>query len=90
MHEQAIRASFRATFMSVESNPALHSVGFALLRTVIGQENSRQPLNQSDTKLKPIVTLVTRVFPLLTPVTCIYFEFPFAASDANLCSDWPP
>ena len=31
-------------------------IGFALLRSVIGLENLRQPLNQSDTKLKPIAT----------------------------------
>ena len=28
--------------------------GFALLRSVIGLENSHHPLNQSDAKLKPI------------------------------------
>ena len=33
-----------------------NSVGFALLRSVIGQENSRHPLRQSDAKLKPIAT----------------------------------
>ena len=31
---------------------------FALLRFVIGLENSRHTLNQSDTKLKPIITLI--------------------------------
>ena len=31
-------------------------IGFALLRSVIGQENSRHPLNQSDAKLKAMVT----------------------------------
>ena len=31
-------------------------IGFALLRSVIGLENSRHPLNQSDAKLKPIAT----------------------------------
>ena len=31
-------------------------IGFALLRSVIGLENLRHPLNQSDAKLKPIVT----------------------------------
>ena len=33
-------------------------IGFALLRSVIGLENSRHPLNQSDAKLKPIATLL--------------------------------
>ena len=31
-------------------------IGFALLRSVIGLENSRHPLNQSDAKVKPTVT----------------------------------
>ena len=31
-------------------------IGFALLRSVIGPENSRHPLSQSDAELKPIVT----------------------------------
>ena len=31
-------------------------IGFALLRSVIGLENSHHPLNQSDAKLKAIVT----------------------------------
>ena len=31
-------------------------IGFALLRSVIGLENSRHPLNQSNTKLKPFAT----------------------------------
>ena len=31
-------------------------IGFALLRSVIGQENSRHPLSQSDAKVKPIAT----------------------------------
>ena len=31
-------------------------IGFALLRSVIGLENLRHPLNQSDAKVKPITT----------------------------------
>ena len=31
-------------------------IGFALLRSVIGSENSRHSLDQSDAKLKPITT----------------------------------
>ena len=31
-------------------------MGFALLHSVIGLENSRHPLSQSDAKLKPIMT----------------------------------
>ena len=33
-------------------------LGFTQLRFVIGKENSRHPLNQSDAKLKTIVTLL--------------------------------
>ena len=33
---------------------SLDCCGFALLRSVIGPENSRHFLNQSDTKLKPV------------------------------------
>ena len=32
-------------------------VGFALLRSMIGSENSRYSLNRSDVKLKPMTTL---------------------------------
>ena len=32
----------------------LDCYGFALIRSVIGPENSRHFLNQSDTKLKPV------------------------------------
>ena len=32
-------------------------LGFTQLRFVIGKENSRHPLNQSDAKLKTIATL---------------------------------
>ena len=38
------------------SKVILDCIGFALLRSVIGLENSRHPLNQSDAKLKPIAT----------------------------------
>ena len=60
--------------------------GFASLRSVIGLENSRHPLNQSDAKLKAIV--VTRFFPRLRAFTCIYFEFSLVPCDIYLSSDW--
>ena len=47
---------------------SLDCCGFALLRSVIGPENSRHFLNQSDTK-------VTRVFPRFAQSACLYFEF---------------
>ena len=52
---------FRAVFNLV-LKLILACFGFALLCSVIGLENSRHHLNQSDAKLKPL-TLVTRVFP---------------------------
>ena len=52
---------FRAVFNWV-LKLILACFGFALLCSVIGLENSRHHLNQSDAKLKPL-TLVTRVFP---------------------------
>ena len=53
-----VHERIRAIFNCVESNPGLHRdcIGFALLRSVIGLENSRHLLNQSDAKLKPIAT----------------------------------
>ena len=47
-------------------------IGFALLRSVIGLENSRRSLDQSDTKLKPITTCRPR-FPALQAV-CLFFS----------------
>ena len=47
--------NFRAIFDRV-SNANQDCIGFALLRSVIGLENSRHPLNQSDAKLNPILT----------------------------------
>ena len=41
---------------SIVSKVIRDCIGFALLRSVIGLENSRHPLNQSDAKLKPIAT----------------------------------
>lgn len=33
-------------------------IGFALTRSVMGPENTYHPLNQSDTNLKPVATLL--------------------------------
>ena len=46
---------FRAIF-NWASKVIRDCIGFDLLRSVIGLENSRHPLNQSDAKLKPIAT----------------------------------
>lgn len=42
------------------------SLGFPLLRYVIGLQNLRHPVNQSGAKGKQIVDSVARVFPGLT------------------------
>ena len=55
-------------------------ISFALLHSVIGQENSRHPLSQSD---------VTRVFPCKRPFTFIFFEFSLARCEIYRCCDWP-
>ena len=60
--------------------------GSALLRSVIGLENSPHLLNQSDASLKAIAT---RVFLRFRSVAYIYFEFLLAPCDIYLCSDWP-
>ena len=50
-----------------------------MIRSLIGQESTRNTLHQSDTKLPPIAT-----FPLLSR-----FEFSLALCDIFLFSDWP-
>ena len=55
----------------------------------IGLENSRHPLNQSDTKLKPNRDLVTRVFPRLRPFKSVYFEFLLPPCNNLPSSYWP-
>ena len=40
-------------------------------------------------KTKTNRDLVTRVFPRLRPVTCVYFDFSLAPSDIFVCSNWP-
>ena len=48
-------------------------VGFALLRSMIGSENSRYSLNRSDVKIKTNDDLVTRIFPRFTQFACFFF-----------------
>ena len=74
--------------------------GFALLCVVIGLGNLQHPLNQSDAKLKPILTcslvfscawgqlLVSTLSSHWLLVISVYFEFSLAACDVNVCSDW--
>ena len=49
-------------------------MGFASPRTMIGLENSRHPLNQSNAKLAPIASW-SQVFPRFRLVTGSYIEF---------------
>ena len=48
---------------------------FHLLRSVIGLENSRHPLNQSNAKITP---MVARVFPRFSQLAYFYSEFLLA------------
>ena len=50
----------------------LDYIGFVLLRSVIGPENSHHSLNQSDAKLKTSRDLVTCALPALQAV-CLFF-----------------
>ena len=59
-------------------------IGFTSLCSVIGSENSRHLLNQSDAKTKTNHNLVTQVFPRLRPATCVYFEFSLAPSETGI------
>ena len=73
--------------MSVESNSGLHWFCFTVLC-----EWSRKlapPSKPIRYKTKTNRDLVTRVFPRLRPVTCVYFDFSLAPSDIFVCSNWP-
>ena len=93
---------FRAIFNWV-SKVIRDCIGFALLRfnTVIGLENSRHPLNQSDAKVKPIATwslAFSRAwgrFPLKFSFVligrCDYFGFGFTTLNRKAlytCKNW--
>ena len=82
------RQTVRVIFNSV-SKVIRDCIGFALLHSVIDLEISLFFPNQSDAKLKSNRHLVTRVFPRIKPVTCVYCEFSLVPSDIYLSSDWP-
>ena len=63
-------------------------LGFTQLRFVIGKENSRHPLNQSDAKLKTIATLIFAFSRASRGLFCFNFESSLASVDINLCFDW--
>ena len=60
--------------VSIESKEKRYYIGFALITSVIDQENSAHPLNQSDVKLKKVTWL--RTFPALAGL--FLFEFTLA------------
>ena len=51
-----LTTSFVKQFCNWVSKNSLGCIGFALLRSVIVPENSCRPLDQSDSKLKPIAS----------------------------------
>ena len=53
---------------------------------MIGPENSRHPLNQSDAKLANNRDLVICVFPRAKQSPCFLFEFSLANNDVTLWS----
>ena len=53
---------------------------------MIGPENVRHTLNQSDAKLKTIAIWSLR-FPRFEPLACFYVEFLWADDNVNLYSD---
>ena len=53
---------------------------------MIGPENSRYPLNQSDAKLANTRDLVICVFPRAKQSPCFHSEFSLANNDVTLCS----
>ena len=69
----------------MESN--LELPWFALLRYVIGAENSRHFLDQSDLKLKPIA-IWSPAFSRFKPFALVYFKLSLAAQYVFPSSDW--
>ena len=70
-------------------------IGFALLRSVIGLENSRHLLNQSDAKLKPIAFTLNShwllvIFPFVLIGRCDDFGFGFRFTTLNRKNALPP
>lgn len=63
-------------------------VGFALLRSMIGSENSRYSLNQSDVKLKPVTT-ESRAFSRALRSLLVSFLIAYWFSRYSLFPDGP-
>ena len=73
--------------LSVERNPGLHWSCFTVLCEWF--RKLAPPSKPIRYKTKTNRDLVTRVFPRLRPVTCVYFDFSLAPSDIFVCSNWP-
>ena len=67
-------------------------IGFALLRSVIGPENSRHSLRQWDAKFEPISTWSPAFSRFLCSFGCFYFEFSLVlySSLYSVGDDWSP
>ena len=75
--------TFRAIFKA-ESKAILDSVGFALIRFVIGRLNLRHSFNQSDATHNFFI----RVFPRSRQLTCFNFEFLLVPCVIFIRCDW--
>lgn len=75
--------TFRAIFKA-ESKAIWDSVGFVLIRFVIGRFNLRLSFNQSDATRN----FVIRVFPRWRQLTCFYFEFLLVLCVIFIRCDW--
>ena len=75
--------TFRAIFKA-ESKAIWDSVGFVLIRFVIGRLHLRLSFNQSDATCN----FVIRVFPRWRQLTCFYFEFLLVPCVIFIRCDW--
>ena len=58
-------------------------ISFASLLLVCGLRHSRQSINQSNAKLKPITTSLFPVYSRIRQLICLYLEFSLASSDIS-------
>ena len=81
--------SQRSLFLKWVSNEIQNNRCFVLLRSVIGPEDSRQSLNQSDAKLKPITTWSPAFFRALGDLAVFTLSSLAIKGIFNLSSDLP-
>ena len=77
------------TFLKWVSNEIRNNPCFVLLRSVIGPEDSRQSLNQSDAKLKPITTWSPAFSRVLGDLAVFTLSSLAIKGIFNLSSDLP-